>query len=324
MTASAVLVLSWLVLAHLVADFVLQTGGIAADKAASGRRAARGIALHGLIVGICLVPFVPAYGLPAAVLVVSVAVLHAAIDRLKVVLTRRAEAVALGSSHRLHETPAPAASLGAAWTPVPAALFVLDQAAHIAVIAVGWAVLLRSAPVLAGFATAVSSLTAGDPSAFHRVVLTGVVLVALVIVNVRAGALLVATLVRPAATLAAAPAAEANRPGTTGTNPPTGWTIEVGPLRGRIDPVVAPPPVRLASPERVGEAIGILERLLIVGLVLANAVAAIGLVIAAKTVARFRQLDDRDFAEYYLLGTLCSVLIAVTSAFVAAAALGAA
>ena len=33
--------------------------------------------------------------------------------------------------------------------------------------------------------------------------------------------------------------------------------------------------------------------------------------IAAKTIARFKQLDDRGFAEYYLLGTLASVAVAV-------------
>jgi hypothetical protein len=77
-----------------------------------------------------------------------------------------------------------------------------------------------------------------------------------------------------------------------------------------------------APPGRVGEAIGIIERLLIVTFVLVGAEAAIGLVIAAKTLARFKQLDDRDFAEYYLLGTLASVAVAAISAFVAVAALG--
>jgi hypothetical protein len=77
-----------------------------------------------------------------------------------------------------------------------------------------------------------------------------------------------------------------------------------------------PPP-----PDRVGEAIGVLERILVVTFVLTAAEAAIGLVIAAKTIARFRQLDDRDFAEYYLLGTLASVSVALISAVIAAAAL---
>jgi hypothetical protein len=50
-------------------------------------------------------------------------------------------------------------------------------------------------------------------------------------------------------------------------------------------------------------------------------VATIGLVVAAKTLARFKQLDDREFAEYYLLGTLASVTIAVATSLIAQAAL---
>ena len=56
---------------------------------------------------------------------------------------------------------------------------------------------------------------------------------------------------------------------------------------------------------------------------LAGAEAAIGFVIAAKTIARFRLLDDRDFAEYYLLGTLGSVSVAILTGLLARAALGA-
>ena len=55
--------------------------------------------------------------------------------------------------------------------------------------------------------------------------------------------------------------------------------------------------------------------------VLVNAIAAVGFVIAAKTLARFKQLDDRGFAEYYLLGTLASAAVAIGSALVAQAAL---
>ena len=72
----------------------------------------------------------------------------------------------------------------------------------------------------------------------------------------------------------------------------------------------------------MGATIGIIERLLIATFVLTGAEAAIGFVVAAKTLARFRQLDDRDFAEYYLLGTLASVSVALGSALLAAAVLG--
>ena len=84
-------------------------------------------------------------------------------------------------------------------------------------------------------------------------------------------------------------------------------------------PVVSGPP----SPAKVGATIGVIERLLIVGLVMTGAQAAVGFVVAAKTIARFRQLDDRHFAEYYLLGTLGSVAVALGSALVATAALSA-
>ena len=65
-----------------------------------------------------------------------------------------------------------------------------------------------------------------------------------------------------------------------------------------------------------------LERLLIVVFVVISAEAAVGFVIAAKTIARFRLLDDRDFAEYYLLGTLGSVSVAIFTGLLAKAALG--
>ena len=48
---------------------------------------------------------------------------------------------------------------------------------------------------------------------------------------------------------------------------------------------------------------------------------AIGLVVTAKTIARFRQLEDRQFAEYYLLGTLASIATAILTGMVGVAAL---
>ena len=84
---------------------------------------------------------------------------------------------------------------------------------------------------------------------------------------------------------------------------------------------LAPTAVPSGAPARIGATIGALERLLIVTFVLVNAIAAVGFVIAAKTLARFKQLDDRGFAEYYLLGTLASAAVAIGSALVAQAAL---
>jgi hypothetical protein len=60
-----------------------------------------------------------------------------------------------------------------------------------------------------------------------------------------------------------------------------------------------------------GRVIGILERIIIYVAVLTDQIAAIGLVLAVKGLARFKEMDDRPFAEYVLVGTLLSLLLAV-------------
>jgi hypothetical protein len=287
--ADPITTLAWLVLAHFVADFVLQTDRMAADKGADGNRAVAGIARHAAAVAICLAPVIAAFGVPGVWFVVLTAVSHGLIDRAKVIATRRAISVGpagTGTDDGSSVTAAEgeATVIGPAWTPLPGALFALDQVAHLAIAFVLWAVLLAGAPLTAGWEDAVSRLTdRWDSDVFGQVMLWTAVLGSLVIVNVRAASFFVSTLV------GSGPAA------ADGSEP---------------------------TPDRIGETIGVLERLLVVIFVLGGAGVAVGLVIAAKTIARFRQLDDRAFAEYYLLGTLASVSVAVISALLAAAALG--
>ena len=351
MITDPILTLAWLTLSHLVADFLLQTGEIVTAKGASGERAWRGLLAHGLGVAVCLVPVVLAFGVNGLWALVAITLAHLVIDRAKTVATRRAEARAVGGARRRHEGAAPAAGLGRAWTPLPAAYFVLDQLAHLAVLALAWAIWLAGRPPTADWAAAIERLTRGvDPATIHEIVLTIVVIVALAIANVRGGAFFVATLVRP---LEAATGTDDDDPPPTGADAASsrlprkaggatakaraerrrGWSFRIGPLAGRV--VADPPPrpeseaagagerVTIPPPARVGATIGVLERLLIVMFVLAGAEAAIGFVIAAKTIARFRLLDDRDFAEYYLLGTLASVSVAIVTALAARAALSA-
>ena len=59
-----------------------------------------------------------------------------------------------------------------------------------------------------------------------------------------------------------------------------------------------------------GRAIGILERLIVFGLVVTGNAMAVMFVLTAKAFTRFRELDSRDFAEYVLIGTLMSVGLA--------------
>jgi hypothetical protein len=337
-----ILVLAWLVLAHFAADFLFQTSGIARAKSASGRRAVAGVVTHGLIVAGCLVPVGLAYGGSGWLFVVLIAVSHVATDRAQVLLTRRAAATALVESHRRHEGPHAADHLGRAWTPQPAALFVGDQAVHLAAIAGLWAVLLVSTAPQAGWTAAVDGWLGGwDRAVVHDVVSAAVVLVALAIVNIRAAALFVAILVRPVEQ-SAGEMRWGGRVAPLATPPPGGpapairrWSVRIGPLDARIeaepdvprtvsdDAALGPGPLSTGPTPaaRVGATIGILERILIVVFVLTGSEAAIGFVVAAKTLARFRLLDDRDFAEYYLLGTLASVAVAIVTALIARMAL---
>ena len=60
-----------------------------------------------------------------------------------------------------------------------------------------------------------------------------------------------------------------------------------------------------------GRAIGVLERALLLTFVFFAEYGAVGFVVAAKSLARFKALEDREFAEYFLIGTLASLLLAV-------------
>ena len=349
MTADPILVVAWLVLAHLVADFAFQSGRIARAKSSHGSRAIGGLLAHGLIVAICTAPVGLAYGPLGWWFVAIVGVSHVAIDRTKVILTRRAAAAALREAHDRHEGPVPLERLGRAWTPRPAGLFLADQAAHLAVIGLAWAAFPPSVSLQPAWVDAVNwALGTHDRAAVHQIVSLTVVLLTLLIVNVRAASLFVGILVRPVEAGAdgehrwggrVAPAAEPSIAATIETtatvaaNQTRRWSIRLGPLDARI---VAEPEARqepapasiaavapLGASARVGSTIGILERILVVVFVLTGSDVAIGFVVAAKTLARFRLLDDRAFAEYYLLGTLASVSVAIVSALVGRAALAA-
>lgn len=61
---------------------------------------------------------------------------------------------------------------------------------------------------------------------------------------------------------------------------------------------------------QVGSIIGKLERIIVSILILCNQFGAAGFVLTAKSIARYKQLEDKNFAEKYLVGTLTSVAIA--------------
>lgn len=66
--------------------------------------------------------------------------------------------------------------------------------------------------------------------------------------------------------------------------------------------------IKIIKNVKTGKWIGILERTLITIFLFINEIGAIGFIIAIKSLARFKMMDDKIFSEYYLLGTLLSVV----------------
>jgi hypothetical protein len=76
------------------------------------------------------------------------------------------------------------------------------------------------------------------------------------------------------------------------------------------------------SVEKGGMYIGWLERFVILTAVLARSPTLIGLILTAKSIVRFKKLDDDLFAEYYLLGTFLSLALALAGGLLLLRVLG--
>lgn len=68
--------------------------------------------------------------------------------------------------------------------------------------------------------------------------------------------------------------------------------------------------------DNIGSLIGMLERVIILLLGALGLYSSIALVLTAKSLARFKQLEDKKFAEKYLVGTLMSLIIAILALLV--------
>jgi hypothetical protein len=65
---------------------------------------------------------------------------------------------------------------------------------------------------------------------------------------------------------------------------------------------------------KAGATIGTLERLMILVLLSLGQYAAIGLVLTAKSIVRYEKISKvPQFSEYYLMGTLASMLITIVA-----------
>ncbi|MEI7742619.1 MAG: DUF3307 domain-containing protein [Chloroflexota bacterium] len=286
-----VLVLAWLVLAHLLADFAFQNDWIALNKGQGGRTGALALATHGFHVTLCLVPAMLAFGAPGILYVAVVVASHMGVDAWKVRATRRAnaDAVAQAELRRATGVMQPGSGLGDAWTPWPGILFLLDQLFHGVFAIGGWLVILAGVAFTPQFRDLVNAvLRDADRTVVHAVVLAAVVVVSLFIVNTRGGYYLVMAMISPRA-VAGDPAAAAAVPA--------------------------------GAEARISATVVALERLLIVAAVLAGAELLAVAVLAIDALVRVRRLDDRGFVDWYLVTQATSVLLAVVSALVARGAL---
>lgn len=74
--------------------------------------------------------------------------------------------------------------------------------------------------------------------------------------------------------------------------------------------------VKLYDQFNYGSFIGVLERIFIVILILLNLWGSIALVFTAKSISRFKQLEDKNFAQKYLIGTFLSLIITLASVLI--------
>jgi len=82
------------------------------------------------------------------------------------------------------------------------------------------------------------------------------------------------------------------------------------PFRRQVEPVDDEASGNMA---KAGLWIGLCERFLLIVVIASGSevFSSVGLVMAAKSIFRFRELDERSKAEYYLLGSLMSACVAV-------------
>lgn len=81
------------------------------------------------------------------------------------------------------------------------------------------------------------------------------------------------------------------------------------------------PAGKFGDTRQAGRYIGMFERALIITLTLTGAFTSIAFVFTAKSIARYKELENRDFAEYYLAGTLLSTLLAILGGLLLSSAL---
>ena len=237
-------------LAHLLADFVFQTGRVVSKKQ---RGEWRGYLVHGATHYIAVLAIVAIADphrfltLNFQVIAVSLSVVHLIVDWAKLSVTKS----------RL--------------MPDNALVFVLDQTIHFATV-IG-AVLFLVRPPLQTFASCLMRIR------LHQETIL-LVLVAYIFV-IFCGGYFIRVLIGPL------------------------WREEPGQETKEHKEVI-----------NAGLYIGWLERFLVLTALFLQSPATVGFILAAKSIARYPELKSVRFAEYFIIGTLLSVSIAIGGAII--------
>jgi hypothetical protein len=154
------------------------------------------------------------------------------------------------------------------------------------------------------------------PAALDRAQLAASsIVIAILLFTVRGGTYIVRGCLRKTGTLPHLSTREA----VISMSGPQERAVRLGYIQSDTSAPVSPkPPSAEPAPEFVdlieinrGRLIGNLERLVLTIVVAAGSYAALAFLVAAKGLIRSEDLRDRDFAEYFLIGSLASVLVAL-------------
>lgn len=309
-------VLLVLVLAHLLGDFVTQTRGINHAKRHFTRPFySKGLlnhVTHHMVFSLVLLLVFAEWKYTYIMIIVLIAFFHYLIDFAKVKIENYV--IPRLSQRRQEETYWLRFIFGKKTT-----YFLLDQGMHLFSIYAAL-ILFQMAPPLKGFFTDVQALGGGD-----LFVVCAILLVLLTFASAHFIAVLMGDLWQPDAKneLAAAVADDDEEM----------KQIKNKVMQSHVDFIVHETFLRdeeqyrlelqhqtyARSPEGTrGKYIGMMERMLIALFIVFHVHSGFVLLIAMKTLARFKQFDNKDFAEYYLVGTLLSLIIGIVFALMLA------
>jgi hypothetical protein len=153
------------------------------------------------------------------------------------------------------------------------------------------------------------------PAALDRAQLAACsIVIAILLFTVRGGTYIVRGCLRKTGTLPHLPTREAviSMSGAQERAVRLGY-IQPDPASASSKPASAEPAPEFVDLIEInrGRLIGNLERLVLTIVVAAGSYAALAFLVAAKGLIRSEDLRDRDFAEYFLIGSLASVLVAL-------------